>query len=111
MKVKNREEVRAGILSLLVETLAGAGKDVGQMAGNTLVFPVVAVDGEEGFATVTVTIPQGSKDGTPFDGYAEIKAYADHLTEKAEKAEKAKAEKEAKLAKKAADKAAKEATA
>ena len=107
MKVKNAEEVRAKILKVVSDALVASGVDrIGMSAGNTVVVPVQSADGEDGFATVTVTIPSGSKDGTPYDGDDAIAEYAEKQKQKAEQTalrEKAKAEKLAKKAKAKAD--------
>lgn len=99
MKVKERDEVRAGLMGLIADTLAGADKEVGAVAGNAIMTPVVSATGEEGYAVITVTIPTGAKDGTPYDGRAEVEEYQRKQAEKAEKAaerERVKAEKAAK---------------
>ena len=99
MKVKERDAVRAGVMALIMETLAGAGKEVGSVAGNAVMTPVVSETGEEGYAVITVTIPTGVKDGTHYDGYEAVAEYQRKQAEKAEKAaerERVKAEKAAK---------------
>lgn len=109
MKVKERDAVRAGLMGLIAETLVGADKEVGAVAGNAIMTPVVSETGEEGYAVITVTIPTGAKDGTPYDGHAEVAAYQQKLAEKAEKAAERERVKAEKAAKREADKAAKEA--
>lgn len=97
MKVKNREEVRAEVMEVIANAL---GENViGKSAGNTMVIPVKSKDGEEGYATITVTIPIGAKDGTPYNGFEEVDNFNAKQAQKAidaENAAKAKAEKAAK---------------
>ena len=99
MKVKERDAVRAGVMALIAEALVGADKEVGSVAGNAVMTPVVSETGEEGYAVITVTIPTGAKDGTPYDGHEAVAEYQRKQAEKAEKAaerERVKAEKAAK---------------
>lgn len=109
MKVKERDEVRADVMAIIAGALAGADKEVGHVAGNAVMTPVVSASGEEGYAVITVTIPMGAKDGTPYDGHAEVAEYVRKQTEKAEKAAERERVKAEKAAKREADKAAKEA--
>ena len=85
----------------LAELLTAEGEEVLQTKGAQLVFPAVDGAGNDQFVRVTVEVPKGSRDGTPYDGYAEAEAY------KAEQAEKA--EKKAEVARKKAEKEAKKA--
>ena len=110
MKVKERDAVRAGLLALITESLIGMGKEeVGPVAGNAVMTPIVSETGEEGYAVITVTIPTGSKDGTPYDGHEAVAEYQRKQAEKAEKAAERERVKAEKAAKREAAKAEKEA--
>ena len=85
----------------IAELLTAEGEEVLKTKGAQLVFPAVDAEGNDLFVRVTVEVPKGSRDGTPYDGYAEAEAY------KAEQAEKA--EKKAEVARKKAEKEAKKA--
>lgn len=85
----------------IVEFLTAEGEEVLKTKGAQLVFPAVDAEGNDQFIRVTVEVPKGSRDGTPYDGYAEAEAYKAEQAEKAEKkaeAARKKAEKEAKKA-------------
>lgn len=96
-------ELRRTEFAKLVELLSGAGNEVLQTAGAQVALPVVDSQGEERYAVITLTIPKGSRDGTPYNGYEAAQEYEADQAEKAEKARlraekaaKAKAKKEAK---------------
>ena len=96
MKVKERDAVRASVMDLIAEALVGADREVGPVAGNAIMTPVVSETGEEGYAVITVTIPTGMKDGTPYDGHEAVAEYQRRQAEKAAERERVKAEKAAK---------------
>lgn len=104
MKLANANAIRARIVRALGIYFDQVGEDVDLIASNTLNFPVVAEDGEEGWVEVVVKVPKGTKD-EEYDGYGRRKQYELELQEKAEK--KAKAD-EAKAKKIAKDKAKRE---
>ena len=98
MKLSNANTIRATIINTLQTYFAQAGEDVGIIASNTINFPIVAEDGEEGWVEVTVKVPKGTKD-EEYDGYGRREQYAIDTQEKAEKKaerERAAAEKKAK---------------
>ena len=108
MKLANANAIRARMVEILFNHLKDfCEEDVGMIASNTINFPVVADDGEEGWVEVTVKIPKGTKD-EEYDGYGRREDYRISLEEKAEKTAKREAEKAAKLAKAEARKKAKE---
>ena len=79
--------------------LAANGYEVLQTKGAQIACPVVDSLNGERFIRITVEVPEGSRDGVAYDGYAEAQEYAD---DQAEKAAKAKAAAEAKAKKEAA---------
>lgn len=106
MKLANANALRARIVHALETYFYQRDEDVGLIASNTLNFPVVTEDGEEGWVEIVVKVPKGTKD-EEYDGYGRRQSYALDLQEKAEK--KAKAD-EAKAKKIAKDKAKREKT-
>lgn len=104
MKLANANAIRARIVRALDDYFDKCGEDIGTIASNTLNFPVVAEDGEEGWVEIVVKVPKGTKD-EEYDGYGRRQQYEIECAEKAEK--KAKAD-EAKAKKIAKDKAKRE---
>lgn len=98
MKLANANEIRARIIRALDDYFDKCGEDVGAIASNTLNFPVVAEDGEEGWVEIVVKVPKGTKD-EEYDGYGRREQYELDLKEKAEKKAEAEKKKAAKIAK------------
>ena len=73
---KERNALRAQLVTDFMAFLNERGEDAMLGASNKIVFPVVGADGGEYFATVTIAIPTGGRDGEPFDGYALAEEYA-----------------------------------
>lgn len=97
---KLKDALRANYLELISAYLRENGEEVLLTKSNTIAIPCVDSEQNERFVTITFTVPNGSRDGDEYDGYAEAQDYADKLKEKAAKAaEKA----EAKAKKIAAD--------
>lgn len=98
MKLANANEIRTTIISTLLKNFADNGEDVGMIASNTLNFPTVATDGEEGWVEIVVKVPKGTAD-EEYDGYGRREQYKIDCEDKAAKkaaAEEAKAKKIAK---------------
>ena len=98
MKLTNANVIRTCITRALNNYFSERGEDVGVIASNTLNFPVVAEDGEEGWIEIVVKVPKGTKD-EEYDGYGRRRQYEISLNEKAEKKVKAEAAKAKKIAK------------
>lgn len=94
-KIADKKKVKDTYLNSISEFLENAGEDVLRIKDNVISFPIVYPDGEEGFITVTISIPTGSRDGEAFDGYEAANEYKFQLEEKTKKAA-AKAEEKAK---------------
>lgn len=88
MKIANQNIVRAKYLEIVRNALVD--EDVGQIASNSINFPIV-IDGEEGWVEIVVKVPKENGD----EGYDKRVSYEIALKEKSEK-EKAKAEAKAK---------------
>ncbi len=91
-----REMVKSQYMEMLVKMLAEQ-EDVGITGSNEFNFPVVDSEGNEDFVVVKVTIPTGSRDGEPYDGYGARNDWEIHLKEKAEKDAKSAADKAKKI--------------
>lgn len=91
-----REMVKSQYMEMLVKMLAEQ-EDVGITGTNEFNFPVVDSEGNEDFVVVKVSIPTGSRDGEPYDGYGARNDWDIHLKEKAEKAAKTAADKAKKI--------------
>lgn len=91
-----REMVKTQYMEMLVKMLAEQ-EDVGITGSNEFNFPVVDSEGNEDFVVVKVTIPTGSRDGEPYDGYGARNDWDIHLKEKAEKDAKSAADKAKKI--------------
>lgn len=91
-----REMVKSQYMEMLVKMLAEQ-EDVGITGSNEFNFPVVDSEGNEDFVVVKVTIPTGSRDGEPYDGYGARNDWDIHLKEKAEKEAKSAADKAKKI--------------
>lgn len=94
--------VRADYLKRIQEFFTNSGEDVLLVKSGTVAIPVVDANGTEGWVTVAVSVPKGSRDGEPFDGYELAEDFAFEQSEK----EKKKAEEAAKREKKKAKDAA-----
>lgn len=68
------DNLRSKTLQRIINFFANEGEDVQQTKTGTVMFPVDEL-GNECFITVTVQIPKGSRDGEPYDGYAEAENY------------------------------------
>lgn len=90
MKLANANLYRAETVAEIMAYFTSKGEDCGMITSNTFNMPIV-VNGEEGFAEITVKVTKDTGD----DGYLKRDAYTLALAEKAEKA-KAAAEKKAK---------------
>lgn len=94
--------VRAEYLKRIKDYFTEAGEEVLLIKSGTYAIPVVDSNNTEGWVTITVTIPKGSRDDGPFDGYEVAEDFAFEQAKK----EKKKAEEAAKREKKKAKDAA-----
>lgn len=83
-----RENVKAQYMEKLVKLLAEQ-EDIGITGTNEFNFPVVDSEGNEDFIVVKISIPTGSRDGDPYDGYGARTDWEIKVKDKAEKAAKA----------------------
>lgn len=92
MNNKTKAQVRAELIGKLFEMWKTENEDVGMITSNSFNFPIVAPNGEEGWAKITLTLTNDEGD----DGYMEREQYNDKVRDAAErkaKADIAKAEK------------------
>lgn len=98
MKLANANAIRARIVHALNDYFDKCGEDIDTIASNTLNFPVVADDGEEGWVEIVVKVPKGTKD-EEYDGYGRREEYRIAAVDRAEKKAEAEKKKAAKIAK------------
>lgn len=94
-----RDNLRTAYVERLMDFFTSNGEEVLQTGSNKFAFPCLDAEGNDEFIVVTVTVPTGERDGSPYDGYGERDAYAMNVAKKAEKAKEAAAKKAAKIAK------------
>lgn len=90
-----REEVFGLILPIICERYGVEPEDMWG-AANKLIVPVLDPEQNETYATITVSVPRGTRatdaEGNPYyepyDGEEEVRAYRDHLEEQRIKHEK-----------------------
>lgn len=95
------DKLRANYMALVRESLEQLEEDILVVNSNEFAIPCVDEGGNDNFITIKFSVPTGSRDGEPYDGYALANEYAAKV---AERAEKAKAAAEAKAKKIARDK-------
>lgn len=102
--MKISDSIRAAFMEKVSAFLSESGETVLTIKSNTISIPWAEGE-DEGYINLTFTIPKGSRDGTPFDGFEEAANYKLETEAKAA----AKAEREEKKKKKIEkDKAARE---
>lgn len=84
MKIATANEIRKNLVDELTTYFTNKGEDVGIIASNTINFPFVSKEGEEGWIELVVKIPKGTKD-EEYDGYGRREQYQIDAKEKAEK--------------------------
>ena len=101
-----REAVKAKYLEKIIDFFEDS-EEVLRTGSNEIAFPVVDSEGNEDFIVLTVKIPTGDRDGTPYDGYSAAQDYTmkcearkARAEERAKKSAEAKAKREAKKASK-----------
>lgn len=107
MKTVNANLLRDTYVTTFADFLAERNEDVHRTGSNSIAFPVVSADGEEGWIEVVVKVPKWTEDD---DGYSRASDYAAKVEEKKEKAIAKEAErkrKEEERNRKAAEKEAK----
>ena len=68
-------ELRAKYKTLIETLLEAAGEEILTIASNAIAFPVVDAESNEKFIKITISVPKGDRDGTPYDGYADATDY------------------------------------
>lgn len=92
------DNLRNATLARITAFLSQAGEDVQQTKTGTVMFPTIDELGNESFVTITVQIPKGSRDGEPYDGYAEAANYQLETKQKEEEKIVKEAQKQKKIA-------------
>ena len=68
-------ELRAKYKTLIETLLEAAGEEILTIASNAIAFPIVDAESNEKFIKITISVPKGDRDGTPYDGYADVTDY------------------------------------
>lgn len=90
MAIKRKFDAeRNDILNAIREFLTSKGYECLTTKSNQISIPVVDAERNEGYVVLTAQVPTGSRDGDPYDGYAEAEDYARHIAEQAAKKEEA----------------------
>lgn len=87
MKKVNADAMRKMLMIKLMNFVDAEGMDALQNAGGSFSVPVVAEDGEEGYATISVVMRDKDRDGNPYDGYVDQAQYEAELLKKQVKAD------------------------
>ena len=93
MTNKTKTQIRAEMIAKLFEMWKAENDDIGMITSNSFNFPIVAPNGEEGWAKITLTITNDEGD----DGYMEREQYSDKVRDAAARKAKAEADKAAKI--------------
>lgn len=96
-------QVRQNFLAKINEVFSN--EEILVTGSNEIAIPTVDSEGNELFVTIKVSIPKGSRDGEPYDGYGVAQAYKMSVDLKEKKAKVAAEDKAKKIAR---DKAARE---
>lgn len=99
--------LRANYATMIMDLLANQNEDVGRVSAGVLNFPVVDENGNDSWIEITIKVPSGSRDGTPYDGYELREDYVIKQENAAERKAKADAAKAKKIARDEAARAAK----
>lgn len=82
------DNFRNDALGTVMELFAENGEDILQIATNKITFPFVNSEGNDEWLTITFSIPTGSRDREPFDGYEQANEYLEKEKRAKERAEK-----------------------
>ena len=91
-------ELREKYRDIVKELFSNNGEEVLITNTNELAIPVVDSNGNEKFIVVKFSVPNGSRDGEPYDAYSIADAFAVHTAEQAEKKRVAEEKKAKKIA-------------
>ena len=89
--------LRANYANVLFDMLTSSGEDVGRVSAGVINFPVVDENGNDSWIEITVKVPTGSRDGTPYDGYELREDFVIKQNDAAERKAKADAAKQKKI--------------
>lgn len=83
MKTVNANLLRETYITNISDFFTNNSEDVHRTGSNSIAFPVVSADGEEGWIEVVVKVPKWTEDD---DGYSRASDYSAKVEEKKEKA-------------------------
>lgn len=92
-----KTKIRTDYMENIRAYIESQDEEVLQVASNKLTIPWVFED-EEGYITLTFSIPKGSHEGGGYDGHHEADCYAEEVVAKEEKRKQKEAEKQKKIA-------------
>ena len=98
MSKATNEALRAKYVEIIANLLTNAGEEVLMVKSNEMSIPCIDSEGNDNYIVVTVKVPTGTRDGTPYDGYGEAESYKMECKVKAEKKAEAEAAKAKKIA-------------
>lgn len=84
--------LRAKYLNAIVEMLTANGDEILRTGSREIAIPTLNAEGMDEYVVITVKVPQGSREGDPYDAYEIAEDYKRKQAEKAEKAKEAAAE-------------------
>lgn len=90
-------EFREHLVNILTGVFQDQDQDVLRTGSNELSFPFVDKEQNEQWAKITVVIPKGSRDGTPYDGYEKAEEYQQKQEEQKRKKEEREQKKKEKI--------------
>lgn len=98
MSKATNEALRAKYVEIVTKLLTDAGEEALLVKSNELAIPCIDSEGNDNYVVVTIKVPTGTRDGTPYDGYGEAESYKVECKMKAEKKAEAEAAKAKKIA-------------
>lgn len=101
------EQLRTKYLNDIIAHLTEKGDDILRVGSQEIAIPTLDSEGNDEYVVITVKVPTGSRDGTPYDAFEQAEDYKRKQAEKAERAKETAAKKAAKIARDKADREAK----
>ncbi len=96
------EKFKMKVLEMVSNFLKEEGEDVLRVKSGEICFPFVNEAGDDEWLKMTFSVPAGSREGEPYDGYGEAESYEMGVASKKKKAEEAALAKAKKIKKDAA---------
>lgn len=98
-KTVEKDAIRDKVLDSISDYFENKGEEVLQIATNTLCFPFVFANGDEGYCRIVVSIPSGARGDTGgFDGHDQAEQFKQKQADKIVKAKEKEVQKQKKIA-------------